>query len=143
MKKVYLASGWFNPNQERRVREAEEVLRGLGFDVFSPREHQHPQYEYMSKEWREATFKSDVDHVDWCDFIFAVYDEEDSGTMWEVGYTYGKFGKEKPIIIYHETDGLVNLMISDSLTAYLKNWEDVKKYDFVNFPKVPYEGEIV
>lgn len=140
MTKIYLASGWFNPNQERRVAEAEEVLNGLGFDVFSPRKHQHPHLKYMSKEWRQATFKSDVDHVEWCDVIFAVYDEEDSGTMWEIGYAF-KTGK--PIVIFHETGGYVNLMISDSLRAYLTTWKQVKEYDFMNLPEIPYEGEIL
>ena len=137
--KIYLASGWFNENQERRVAEAEKVLRELGFDTFSPREHQNAHLEYGSKEWREATFDNDIDHVEWCDFVFAIYDEEDSGTMMEIGYAYA-IGK--PIVVFHETGGYVNLMISDSLTAYLTNWDEVKAYDFQAMKHIPYEGEV-
>ncbi|MCK2000196.1 nucleoside 2-deoxyribosyltransferase [[Brevibacterium] frigoritolerans] len=137
--KVYLASGWFNENQERRVAKAEKVLRELGFEVFSPRENQNPEFIYNTQPWRDATFDNDVDHIEWCDFIFAIYDEEDSGTMFELGYAY-KTGK--PVLVYHETGGYVNLMISDSLTAYFTNWDEVKAYDFQTMKHIGYTGDV-
>jgi len=138
--KIYLASGWFNENQERRVAEAEKVLRGLGFDVFSPREHQNEHLEFGSIEWRQATFDNDIDHVEWCDFVFAIYDEEDAGTMFECGYAH-KLGK--PVLIYHEGEDIVNLMLTDSLTAYFKTFDEVKEYDFQTMKHKPYTGEVI
>lgn len=138
--KIYLASGWFNENQERRVAEAEKVLRGMGFDVFSPREHQNEHLEFGSIEWRQATFDNDIDHVEGCDFVFAIYDEEDAGTMMEIGYAH-KCGK--PVLIYHEGDDIVNLMITDSLTAYFKTFDEVKEYDFQAMKHKPYTGEVL
>jgi len=138
--KIYLAGGWFNENQERRIEEAEKVLRGLGFDVFSPREHQNEHLEFGTKEWREATFDNDIKHVHWSDFVVAIYDEEDAGTMMEIGVAYA-IGK--PILVFHEGEDIVNLMITDSLTGYFKNWEEVKEYDFQTMKHKPYTGEVI
>lgn len=140
MKKVYLASGWFNPNQERRVAEAEKVLVELGLDVFSPREHQCDEAEFGTKEWRELVFDNDINHIDWADFVFAIYDEEDAGTMMEIGYAYAT---GKPILVFNEQEKTLNLMISDSLTAYFESFEDVKAYDFGTMKHVPYTGSVI
>lgn len=140
MARIYLASGWFNENQERRVKEAEEVLRGLGHEVFSPREHQNAHLKFGSIEWRTETFNNDVIHVDTCDVIFAIYDEEDAGTMWELGYAYAK---DKTLMVFHEGNDIANLMITDSLFAYFKTWEEVKSFDIDNPSFKPYEGEVI
>ncbi|WP_205728499.1 nucleoside 2-deoxyribosyltransferase [Bacillus wiedmannii] len=140
MKKVYLASGWFNPNQERRVAEAEKVLRGLGMDVFSPREHQCEEAEFGSKEWRELVFDNDIEHIIEADFVFAIYDEMDAGTMMEIGYAYA-IGR--PVLIFNEQEEVLNLMISDSLTAYFDNFESVKAYDFAVMKHIPYTGSVI
>jgi nucleoside 2-deoxyribosyltransferase len=144
--KIYLASGWFNEEQMRRVQMAEEVLEKAGHEVFSPRKQQNEHLEFGTKEWREATFNSDVDHINWADIIVAVYNEEDAGTMWELGYAYAK---GKPAIVINE-DGMetMNLMISDSLECYLETWEGLKivlkdlEYTF-NIPKIAYEGSVI
>lgn len=138
-KRIYLASGWFNENQERRVAKAEKVLREIGFNVWSPREHQLDGLTYNSQPWRDAVFANDCINVKEADIIFAIYDEEDAGTMMEIGMAYA-LGKD--IYIFHEGEGYVNLMISESLIAYFKDWEDVKKYDFNSKLHIPYEGEV-
>lgn len=144
--KIYLASGWFNEEQERRVKKAEQILRDAGHEVFSPREHQNEDIEFGTKEWRKATFQNDVDHVDWCDIIVAIYNEEDSGTMWELGYAYAK---GKPSVVVNENYGeIVNLMISDSLTTYVETWEGLmlvtKDLEYTwNLPEVEYNGAVI
>ncbi|MFP7487249.1 nucleoside 2-deoxyribosyltransferase [Priestia filamentosa] len=138
-KKIYLASGWFNENQERRLKKAEEVLREMGFEVFSPREHQFLEYSYNSQPWRDVVFENDVDNVHKADFIFAIYDETDSGTMFEIGLAYAL---GKPIFIFHEAEEYCNLMISESLNAYFKSWDQVKHYDWKTCPVIRYEGTV-
>lgn len=136
---VYLAGGWFNDDQLRRIKEAELVLSELGFKVFSPRKQQNEHLEFGSKEWRELTFNNDIKNIDWADMVFAIYDEEDAGTMFEIGYAYAT---SKPVFVYHETDSIVNLMISDSLKAYFKTFQDVQEYDWTICKHIPYEGKI-
>ncbi|CQR47431.1 Nucleoside 2-deoxyribosyltransferase [Paraliobacillus sp. PM-2] len=136
---VYLAGGWFNDDQLRRIEEAEFVLSKLGFNVFSPRKQQNEHLAFGSKEWRELTFTNDIKHIDWADMVFAIYDEEDAGTMFEIGYAYAT---NKPIFVYHETDSIVNLMISDSLQAYFKTFQDVLAYNWAMCKHIPYEGKV-
>lgn len=141
MKRVYLASPFFNDEQIRRVERMEKLLRSKGLNVFSPREHQNDHLPFGSKEWREATFTNDLKHIGWCDLIVAIYNEEDAGTMWELGmgYTQGV-----PLIVFNE-DGkeTLNLMISDSLHAYIESWEDMEKYDFETLPRIEYTGNVI
>ena len=140
-KRVYLASGFFNPFQLEAVAIAEDHLRGEGFDVFSPREHQHPELEFGSKEWREVTFDNDIDHIVKSDFVFAILDNDmDEGVLMEIGYAYA-IGR--PIVILDLSSKTINLMVSDSLTAYLSSWDDVKHYDFEKLRHVPYTGEVI
>lgn len=141
MAKIYLAGGWFNAKQEERIAKAEAILRELGHDVFSPRENQFTEfYEFGTEEWRTATFNNDIDFIDWCDVIFAVYDEEDAGTMFEVGYA---FANQQTIVLFNESEKVVNLMLSDSCSAYLTSWEQVAAYDFDKPVRVPFEGEVL
>ncbi|CAK8053813.1 nucleoside 2-deoxyribosyltransferase [Eupransor demetentiae] len=143
-KKVYLAGPFFNDEQLERVDRLEKVLAAhpqIG-DVFSPRKHQHDQFELFSPEWREAAFKSDVDAIDGADVMVALIDDHDqfvdAGTAWETGYASAK---GVPVIMIKETAGSVNLMLAMSLKAYLTDIADVANYDFDKMPNMPYTGD--
>jgi nucleoside 2-deoxyribosyltransferase len=141
MTKLYLASGFFNEFQNKHVTSAEDFLRGKGFDVFSPREHQNDDLVFGSMEWRKATFQNDIDHIDGCDFVFAILDNAmDEGVLMEIGYAYAK---KKPIVVLNLSDKIMNLMVSDSLTAYLEDWEDAYDYDYKELPQKDYTGEVI
>jgi nucleoside 2-deoxyribosyltransferase len=141
MTKIYLASGFFNEFQLEHVAKAETFLREKGFEVFSPREHQHDEVEFGTKEWRALTFDNDVEHIVWSDFVFAILDNDmDEGVLWELGYAYA-IGK--PIVILNLSDKVMNLMISDSLTAYLEGWEEAVHYDYVALKHKSYDGEVI
>jgi nucleoside 2-deoxyribosyltransferase len=139
--KVYLAGGFFNEKQLKAVERAEKFLRSKGFEVFSPREHQFKDLPFGSKEWRATVFDNDVEHILWSDFVFAILDEQmDEGTLWEMGFA---FAHGKPIILFNDSDRKLNLMVSDSITAYFDKWEDVEKYDFQAMKHVAYNGEVI
>lgn len=140
MAKIYLAGGWFNEEQEKRITTFEKVLRDSGHEVFSPRENQHEEYTFGTEAWRTATFNGDVEAIDWADVIFAIYDQEDAGTMFEVGYAYAT---ETTIVLFNESEKVVNLMLSDSCFAYLQTVEEVAAYDFDQPVRVPFAGEVL
>lgn len=138
MKKIYLASPFFNEVELERMGKVRDILRAKGLDVFVPNEHQNPQFELGSLDWRAATFKSDVDAIDNCDVMVAVNCQgnyDDAGTMWEIGYA---FAKEIPVVVVNVTGETINLMIADSLHSLLSSYDELQEYDFDKLEKKPY-----
>ena len=138
MKKIYLASPFFNSEETNKLEMVKTILRDKGLDVFVPNEHQNPQLEFGSLEWRAATFKSDVDAIDNCDVMVAINCQgnyDDAGTMWEIGYA---FAKEIPVVVFNNTGKTINLMIADSLHSLLTSYDELQEYDFDKLEKKPY-----
>lgn len=141
-KKIYLASPFFNDEEIKRMNEVKDVLREKGLNVFAPFENQNKHLEFASKEWRKATFGSDVQHIDWCDVVVAIISQgnyDDSGTAWELGYAYAT---KKPIILVNLTGEVINLMIADSLHALITSCDELKAYDFDKLEKIEYENYV-
>lgn len=138
MKKVYLASPFFNDTEIRTMQEVLSILREKDLDVFAPYENQNKHLEFGSTEWRRMTFQGDVDGIDSSDLVVAIIDQgnyDDSGTAWEIGYAYAK---GIPVVVVNTTGETINLMIADSLYAILTSLEEVSNYDFDNLTKKPY-----
>lgn len=138
MKKVYLASPFFDDAELERVNKVKEILDSKGLEVFSPKEHQNEHLEFGSIEWRKATFENDVKHIDWCDVVVAIIckgNYDDSGTAWELGYAYAT---NKPVVLVNITGETINLMIADSIHALITSYDELKGYDFEKMEKKPY-----
>ena len=92
MKRIYLASPFFNAYELSCVQRAEAILQARGFEVFSPRLHEvrDPAVVGMA-EWSRETFRSDRDNIDLSDLVVMLYHGaySDSGTAWEAGYACG------------------------------------------------------
>lgn len=142
MKKIYLASPFFDEKEIERMEKVRDILRAKGLEVFVPMEHQNKHLEFGSKEWREATFSNDVKHIDWCDVVVAIIAKgnyDDSGTAWELGYSYAT---NKPVILVNPTGDTINLMIADSLHALISSYEELEKYDFDKLEKISYDNYV-
>ena len=138
MKKIYLASPFFDDVELERVDKVREILDSKGLEVFSPKEHQNEHLEFGSIEWRKATFENDVKHIDWCDVVVAIIckgNYDDSGTAWELGYAYAT---NKPVVLVNITGETINLMIADSIHALITSYDELKEYDFEKMEKKPY-----
>ena len=140
-KRIYLASPFFNDNELLDMVKVLGTLRNKGLNVFSPYENQNKQLEFASDPWREATFNSDVSNIDSADIVVAIANGNymDSGTAWEIGYAYAN---KKPIILVNLNKEPVNLMISDSIHAYIDSIEALEEYDFNKLEKIRYENYI-
>ncbi|ABY46836.1 nucleoside 2-deoxyribosyltransferase (plasmid) [Bacillus mycoides KBAB4] len=142
--KVYLASPFFNDEEIERVEFVEKTLRAKGLQVFSPREHQNPQFEFGSVEWRKATYNNDVKEILTCDIVVAVH-STDSGTNWELG---AASVIQRPVILFDDkTDLPKNIMLTESCHAFLESREALEAYNFdvrINeLEKVYYKGEVI
>ena len=109
---VYLASPFFKPEQIERVEFIENILEHYGYNVFSPRK-EFVVKANASSEDRKKGFKGNCKAIDACDFVIAVTDGKDMGTIWEAGYAYSS---GIPILYFAETLGNndFNLMLAES-----------------------------
>lgn len=135
--RVYLASPFFNEEQLERITAVENLLEKYNFDVFSPR-HASKIVEGYGQDDMLETFRGNVDHIDRADFILAILDGNDSGTLFECGYA---FKVNKPILYFNETrEKGPNLMLalSGKLPFITKttSLESLLKYS-VNFVTEP------
>lgn len=115
----YLASPFFNDEQIKRENKVKDLLRGFGFKVYAPMEHGIVG-GIASQDSVTATFNSNVEAINNSEYVIAITDGKDMGTIWEAGYAYGK---KIPIIYYAETLGNnpFNIMLSESGIGIFKN----------------------
>lgn len=140
-KRVYLAAPFFNDEEIERVEKVAKVLRDAhGLDVFSPKENQLEGTEYMSQPWRDAIFANDCTNIHKADIMVAIYDGNDAGTYFEIGYAYAN---RIPIIVYNEKDDLANLMVTESARAWIGTHSELVAYDFEAMPRNKYNGKMV
>ena len=137
MKKIYLASPFFNEKEIKNMETVRDILRQKGLDVFVPSENQSAK-EFGTLEWRKETFESDVNGIDNADVVVAIINQgnyDDSGTAWEIGYA---FATKKPVVLVNVTGETINLMIADSLHALITSYEELLAYDFDKLEVKPY-----
>ncbi|MBW1605469.1 nucleoside 2-deoxyribosyltransferase [Lactobacillus sp. Sy-1] len=146
MKQIYLAGPFFDDNQVARIERVEEALTNnptVG-SFFSPRTANFPDEKEGTVDWAKKVYRKDVDELEASDLVVAVLDFKDgyvdSGTAFEIGYATN-LGKD--IIVLHENEGIVNLMISNSIVAYVKSADDILQYDFDKLKTIPYEGPLI
>ena len=95
MKKIYLASGWFNPTQAEELTRLEEICDSREWiDLASPRRI-FVCPPNAPKETQDATFDGNLHHINTADFLIVNTRDKDIGTIWEAGYAYA-FNKHEP-----------------------------------------------
>ncbi|KGX90743.1 nucleoside deoxyribosyltransferase [Pontibacillus halophilus JSM 076056 = DSM 19796] len=128
---MYLAAPFFNEEQIERVEFVHRLLNEKGLDVFSPKEHDMSELMFMSDKWRDAVYANDVINILKCDVMVAIYDGNDAGTYFEIGYATAH---RIPVIVFNETTMKANLMITESAHAWLYDRESLQAYDFKALP---------
>ena len=114
MKKIYLASPFFNNGERQSVEFIVNHLRkNLGLEVYVPMEHTIPNaWDLPNNVWAKAVFDEDVKAIDECDTVivlnWGMY--SDSGTAWECGYAFAK-GKEVINLLMPSRDCDYSLMM--------------------------------
>ena len=91
-KKVYLAGPFFTLCELWMVNEAKQCISSFGMDLFSP-------YHELGIGSAEEVVQKDIDAISDCDFMYALFDGTDPGTLFEIGYARSL---NKPVIILAE-----------------------------------------
>lgn len=124
MLKVYLASPFFNPAQIDRIQQVEAELER--FKLYSPRKQtQFKTGTLPDKAMRQLVLNNNIVAIEESDFVVAITDEKDMGTLFEAGYAYA-IGK--PIIYVAFTLGNrpFNLMLAETGIAVIKHLSELR-----------------
>jgi len=104
-KSVYLAGPFFSLKEVWMVNQARQALSKIGLDVFSP-------YHDVGVGTAEEVVHKDIEAIEKADVIYALFDEHDPGTLFEIGYA-AKLGI--PIVIYAETSSNEHLKMYEGM----------------------------
>jgi nucleoside 2-deoxyribosyltransferase len=126
--KIYLAGGWFTPEQEKVLTIIENVFKKkLRLQVYSPRrEMLLTSGEKFTKEVRQHVFKENLKQIDASDLIIASTEGKDMGTIFECGYAFANHKRIFYIYLDKNTKGF-NLMLSESGKGVITNELQLEK----------------
>lgn len=148
MKKIYLASGWFNPTQAEELTRLEKIFddRAEHFKLASPRRI-FVCPPNAPKSVQDETFNGNLFHIEDADFLVVNTRDKDIGTIWEAGYAYAM---NVPIVYF--CAGLpegakFNLMLARSGVKVCTSFEELENYlglviETGELPFEPYENAI-
>ena len=136
---VYVAASFAYEDREKtnkRKSEIEEVVSKINLKTNFYLPHQlkiENAWDISLEEWSRKVFEEDLKALNESDLvIFISYGKENnSGSVWEVGYAYRK---QIPIVMIKMTDGAESLMITNSVRAIIQR-EDISTYDFTTLPE--------
>lgn len=108
-KKIYLAGGWFSPEQEEEHTRIYNLIKD-DYDVFNPKLASLVKPDSTQDEMTQ-TLLGNLEAIRNADIVLVITDRKDIGTIWEAGYAYAN---QKPIVYYAETLGNkpFNLMLA-------------------------------
>lgn len=123
--KVYLASGWFNPEQKKQMEEIYHVLNGIKesgqIELFAPfydgivLKKDDPNLRAKMKE----VWELDIRELTSSELVVASTQDHDVGTIFECGYASAK---EIPILCYNSNEELgLNLMLAQESKGFCKS----------------------
>ena len=148
MKKIYLASGWFNPIQAEELTSLESIFdsRSDHFELASPRRI-FVCPPNAPKEVQDETFNGNLHHIETADFLLVNTRDKDIGTIWEAGYA---FAFKKPIIYFCAglpAGAKFNLMLARSGIKVCTSFEQLEEYldrviSIDELPNEPYANAI-
>lgn len=117
MKKIYLASPFFNQEERQNVQKVAKLLRDRGYEVYVPMEHEIVNgWDLPNDCWAHRVFQDDIEAIKDCDYVVAItYGmNDDAGTAWEIGFAYGI---EKPVFAIPVNKTTYSLMVYQSITG--------------------------
>ena len=128
MKKIYLASGWFNPTQAEELTRLEEICDSRAWiDLASPRRI-FVCPPNAPKETQDATFEGNLHHIKTADFLIVNTRDKDIGTIWEAGFA---FANNVPIVYFCQglpPGAKFNLMLARSGVKVCTSYEQLEDY---------------
>jgi nucleoside 2-deoxyribosyltransferase len=142
---VYLAAPWFTYTQKVRHDTVLKLLDQWTLNVRSPfRIFVCPPD--ANELVRQATFRGNLEEIRNADFVVALTDEKDPGTLWEMGYAFAR-GIPVVGVAIDLGDNPFNLMLAEGCVTVCRTYEELRivleNYgDAGRFNPTSYKGDI-
>lgn len=138
-KKIYLAGGWFSPEQEEEHSRIYDLIKDE-YDVFNPKLESLVKPD-STQDSMTQTLLGNLEAIQNADLVLVITDRKDMGTIWEAGYAYAN---QKPILYYAETLGNrpFNLMLAKTGTVAVNMLQlllDLSNEDNYKFEQVKHQ----
>lgn len=137
---VYIASPFFNENQLTRVELVETLLEKHGLTYFSPRKDSACE-NIHDPEVRKRVFELNVENIKNAEFVIAITDDKDTGTMIELGIAYSLGIPVIGVAFTLKEGQLYNLMIAEACYSTARNKTELEKI-LVEGATIEYKGLI-
>ena len=128
MKKIYLASGWFNPVQAEELTSLEKICDDRDWiDLASPRRIFVCPPD-APKSVQDEVFSGNLHHIKTADFLIVNTRDKDIGTIWEAGYAHAN---NVPIVYFCQglpEGAKFNLMLARSGVKVCTSFEQLEDY---------------
>lgn len=128
---VYIAGPFFNPKQLKLIETIEETLDWIGIPYFSPRSF--GALGEMGTEERVAAIKSvyaeNVAQITGNQVMLAVIDDNDVGTIWEMGYAskLKQMDETRRLITMSDQGYGMNIMLRECVDAHLHGFNNFNR----------------
>ena len=135
---IYIAAPFFTKKQVDFVESIEQALATCGEEYYSPRSDGvlMKQTEEERQANKKKIYDKNVAKICESDFMVAVIDDRDIGTIWEMGYA--KAMNIPTVTISNESYGL-NVMLAESVQAHVLHLDDMIRA--IDDPS--YKGELL
>lgn len=124
MNHIYLAGPFFNEEQLNNIKEIENLCKITKHKYFSPRLELILKPNATLKE-RENVFKSNIQNIQNSKLVLACIDDNDTGTIWEIGYAYAI---NKPTVLYTFKNKKVNVMLAQSCKGFIDGYKNIELF---------------
>lgn len=136
----YIAAPFFNADQITRVELVETLLEKHGLTYFSPRKDSACE-DIHNPEVRKRVFDLNCKSIENADFVIAITDGKDVGTMIEVGMAHQMNIPVLGVAFTLREDQLFNLMIAEACYGVARN-KDELEHILVTGEEIAYKGLI-
>lgn len=119
--KAYIAGPFFNATQLIIIELIKDTCKQAEMQFFSPKDESN----FKQGDDPKVVLQRNCDAIEDCNFIIAVTDDKDVGTMWEAGYAYAC---NKPIIyvwLGYKPDMSFNIMLAASGEAVVHDYKSL------------------
>ena len=120
--KVYLASGWFTPEQEKVRLMIKSVLEELEIIHYSPKDDN--MYDPESNDPYIDVYKEDIHQINKADIVVASLIGLDPGTIFECGVA----AEKTPVVMYCNMTSKTNLMLAGGAYSYITTENQLRSH---------------